>query len=250
MKVEKLLRVEDVQKDSILRHISFSMDEGEMLAIMGPSGSGKSTLLYNVSTLDQPSEGSVWLADTEITKLSEDESAKLRLEKTGFVFQQMNMAADLSILDNILLPAVYADRKKHRHRQNELLTRARELMRKLSIGGIEDRRTNEVSGGQLQRACICRSLINEPEILFADEPTGSLNRSAADGVVGELIKLNGEGMGILVVTHDSRVASACDRILYLLDGQICGQLDFQKDSGAARKGRETAVTEWLSDMGW
>lgn len=201
--MDKLLTVTNLSKDKILHGVSFDMEQGEMVAVMGPSGSGKSTLLYNVSGMDQPDSGEVWLKDTEVTRLSEDEKAKLRLNRMGFVFQQMNMMANLNILDNILLPAIHVSKGKKQKAQ--LTAKAKELMKKMSFSELEKRKITEVSGGQLQRACICRSMMNDPEILFADEPTGALNQSAAAEVMAELTKLNREGTAILIVTHDSRV---------------------------------------------
>lgn len=246
--MEPLLRVTNLSKEQILYGVSFDMELGEMLAVMGPSGSGKSTLLYNVAGMDQPDGGSVRLRDTELTKLTEDGKARLRLHRMGFVFQQMNMMANLNILDNILLPAVQANRGRGGKTRAELTMKAKRLMQKLSISGLENRKVTEVSGGQLQRACICRSMMNDPEILFADEPTGALNQTAAAEVMAELIKLNQEGTTVLVVTHDSRVASQCDRILYLLDGQICGDLALKQTTDALRK--EDLVNQWLKKMGW
>ncbi|MDD6571548.1 MAG: ATP-binding cassette domain-containing protein, partial [Thermoflexaceae bacterium] len=188
----ELLRVENLCKNQILNHVSFTMESGEMVAVMGPSGSGKSTLLYNVAGMDCPSEGKVWLKDREIAGLSEDEKADLRLNRMGFVFQQMNMMSNLNILDNILLPAVQLNKttKKNRKSKAELTNEALKLMEKLSIPDLAERSITQVSGGQLQRACICRSMMNWPEILFADEPTGALNKSAAAGVMEEFVKLN------------------------------------------------------------
>lgn len=246
--MEALLRVKKLSKNQILHGISFDMEQGGMLAVMGPSGSGKSTLLYNVAGMDQPDSGEVWLRDTEIARLSEDKKAKLRLHRMGFVFQQMNMMANLSILDNILLPAVQANRGRGGKTKAELAARARVLMEKLSISGLEDRHITEVSGGQLQRACICRSLMNEPEILFADEPTGALNQSAAAEVMAELTKLHREGTAVLIVTHDSKVAARCDRVLYLLDGRIRGELALNQTTDS--KHREDQVNRWLRGMGW
>lgn len=250
MTMKKLLRVENLSKEQILHQISFDMEPGEMLAVMGPSGSGKSTLLYNVAGMDQPTAGQVWLGDVEITKLSEDEKARLRLYHMGFVFQQMNMMANLNLFDNILLPAAQANRGKGRKSKEELRLRAQTLMEKLGITGLEQRRVTKVSGGQLQRACICRSMMNEPKILFADEPTGALNKSAAGEVMEELVKLNREGTTILMVTHDSRVASSCDRIIYLLDGQISAELKLGKSVAGTEKQREEKVARWLMEMGW
>lgn len=248
--MKKLLRAENLTKENILHQVTFDMAQGEMLAIMGPSGSGKSTLLYNVAGMDQPTAGQVWLGDVEMTKLSEDEKARLRLHRMGFVFQQMNMMANLNLLDNILLPAAQANRGKGRKSKEELRLRAQTLMEKLGITGLEQRRVTQVSGGQLQRACICRSMMNEPEILFADEPTGALNKSAAGEVMAELVKLNREGATILMVTHDSRIASSCDRIIYLLDGQISAELKLGKSVTGMEKRREEKVARWLMEMGW
>lgn len=271
--METVLKVERLSKNSILHEISFEMGQGEMVAVMGSSGSGESTLLYNVAGMDQPSDGKVWLKDTEVTGLSEDAKACLRLHRMGFVFQQMNMMANLNILDNILLPAVQATRKSIRgsmiggknpsdksvinsnteipqRSRRELIMAARGLMQKLSISGLEERRITQVSGGQLQRACICRSMMNSPEILFADEPTGTLDKSAADEVMNELVKLNQEGTAILIVTHDSRVASRCNRILYLLDGRICGELKLGEVTVETEKQREERTGRWLMKMGW
>ena len=250
MTMKKLLRVENLSKEQILHQISFDMEPGEMLAVMGPSGSGKSTLLYNVAGMDQPTAGQVWLGDVVITELSEDEKARLRLYHMGFVFQQMNMMANLNLLDNILLPAAQANRGKGRKSKEELRLRAQTLMEKLGITGLEQRRVTQVSGGQLQRACICRSMMNEPKILFADEPTGALNKSAAGEVMEELVKLNREGTTILMVTHDSRIASSCDRIIYLLDGQISAELKLGKSVAGTEKQREEKVARWVMEMGW
>lgn len=248
--MKKLLRIEGMTKGQILHQITFDMEQGEMVAVMGQSGSGKSTLLYHVAGMDQPTSGQVWLGDVEITKLSEEEKAKLRLHRMGFVFQQMNMMGNLNLIDNILLPATQANRGRGRKSKEELNLRAHRLMEKLGIAGLEKRRVTQVSGGQLQRACICRSMMNEPEILFADEPTGALNKSAAAEVMGELVKLNREGTTILMVTHDSRIASSCDRIIYLLDGQISAELTLGKSVAGAEKRREEKVARWLMEMGW
>lgn len=250
--MEELLKVEQLCKNQILDHVSFTVESGEMVAVMGPSGSGKSTLLYNVAGMDQPTGGKVWLNGREITGLSEDEKAGLRLQRMGFVFQQMNMMGNLNLLDNILLPAVafHKGRKADKKLKAELTDRARMLMQKLSISGLEKRNITQVSGGQLQRACICRSMMNQPEILFADEPTGALNKSAAAEVMEEFVRLNREGTTILLVTHDSKVASRCHRILYLLDGSVRGELKLPKMTDDTEKRREEKVNQWLMQMGW
>ncbi len=241
-----MLKVKNLKKGSILKDISFEVRKGEMIAVMGPSGSGKSTLLYNISGMDQPDAGEVILEGTEITGLNEDEKAALRLHRMGFVFQQMNVLENLNIIDNITLPAVHSDRK-HRKEHYE---RAAALMNTFHIGELAERKVREVSGGQLQRACICRSMMMRPEIIFADEPTGALNQTAASEVAEAFLSINRTGTSILMVTHDSRTASMCERILYLLDGEIRGELALgRSDSGDARI-REQKTAEWLEKMGW
>lgn len=244
--MKALLKVENLKKEGILHGISFEVGEGELLGIMGPSGSGKSTLLYHVSGMEHIESGSVTLGGTPVSKLSEDELADFRLRKTGFVFQQMNMLADLSLLDNILLPAYAVSKTKAEKQQKQAY--ALELMKKMQIDSLADRMITQVSGGQLQRACICRSMINQPLLLFADEPTGALNRAAASEIMDELAGLNRDGTAILMVTHDSKVACRCDRILYLLDGSIQGELSFSEKEELPD--REERIGTWLRKLGW
>lgn len=244
--MDKKLKVENLHKKGILNGISFEVNSGEMLAIMGPSGSGKSTLLYHISGMEKIENGEVTLDKTAISTMTEDELADFRLQKTGFVFQQMNMIVDLNILDNILLPAYHVCKTKEEKQKKMKL--ALELMKKLQIADLADREITQVSGGQLQRACICRSMINQPQILFADEPTGALNRNTAMEIMDELQKLNQEGTTILMVTHDSRMASCCDRVLYLLDGKIQGEISFTKED--SQEIREEKIIMWLQKLGW
>lgn len=244
--MSSLLNVIGIEKNNILKGISFNVTQGEMIAVMGPSGSGKSTLLYNVSGMDQADGGEAWLGDTEIVALSEDEKAKMRLTRMGFVFQHMNMLSNLNIIDNITFPAVRAD-KKHTKQHYD---RARKLLDDFHIGELADRRVKEVSGGQLQRACICRSMIMKPEIIFADEPTGALNRTAAAEVMDAFLRINKEGATIMMVTHDSHIASMCERILYILDGEIKGELELGKNTSGDDREREQKTVHWLESMGW
>lgn len=246
--MKELLSVHSLCKKNILKNISFSVHEGEMIAVMGPSGSGKSTLLYNVSGMDRADTGEVRLDGTEIVGLSEDDRARLRLTRMGFVFQQMNMLPNLNILDNILLPSVYADKSKaFRTKQTE---KALQLLKQFGIDDLAERRISEVSGGQLQRACICRSIMLSPRILFADEPTGALNQSASAEVLRAFLQINGEGTAILMVTHDSRVAAKCERVLYLLDGEIQGELILGAYTEKESAAREAHTLDWLQKMGW
>ena len=244
--MSELLVVKNLCKDGILKDINFTINDGEMVAVMGPSGSGKSTLLYQVSGMDRSDSGEVWLDSTEICTLSEDNRAKIRLSQMGFVFQQMNMLKNLTLLDNIMLPA--SRLKKGKSSRQEIEQRARMLLGKMGIEELAERKITEVSGGQLQRACICRSMMNQPKILFADEPTGALNQSAAQGVMKEFTRLNKENTTIFMVTHDSKIATRCGRILYLLDGSIKGELSLEKI--LEEKDREERVKQWLAEMGW
>ena len=208
------------RQNNVLKNVNFTVREGEMVAIMGPSGSGKSTLLYTVSGMDDATSGSVLFDGKDITKIKSHELANLRLDEMGFIFQQMYMMKNLTILDNIVLPAM--ESKKGKETKKEKIQRGEGLMRKLGIIEVADNDINEVSGGQLQRACICRSMINKPKVLFADEPTGALNRTASNEVMEELVKLNREGTTIMMVTHDAKVAAKCSRVLYIVDGNIKG----------------------------
>lgn len=222
-----------------------TMEQGEMTSIMGPSSSGKSTRLYNVSEMDQADGGEVWLNGTELVRFNEDEKASLRLNRMGFVFQR-NVLVNLNLLDNIMLPTLHA-RKGTKEQQKH---RALGLMEEFHIRELSDRRVTEVSGGQLQRACICRSMMLEPEILFADEPTGALNQSATQEVMQAFLKLNGADTSVLMITHDSRVASRCERILYLLEGKLRGELALGKFKSKEERLREQKVSDWLEKLGW
>ena len=251
MKVKDLCKtyIVDKRQNNVLKNVSFEVEEGEMVAIMGPSGSGKSTLLYAISGMDEPTSGQVSLEGRELTKLNKAQLTEIRLEKMGFIFQQMYMLKNLTILDNIVLPALESEINKES--RSEIIKRGEELMRKLGIIEIADNDINEVSGGQLQRACICRSLINNPKILFADEPTGALNRSSSDEVMEELLKINREGTTIMMVTHDAKVAAKCERIIYLVDGNIKGEFKQGKMTSAEQmRDRERAVNNWLMELGW
>ena len=237
----------DKRQNNVLKNVNLKVEKGEMVAIMGPSGSGKSTLLYCISGMDRITSGEVLFDDKDISKLSKNELSELRLNKMGFIFQQMFMMKNLSILDNILLPAI--ESKKETLSRKEKLTKAEFLMRKLGIIEVADNDINEVSGGQLQRACIARSMINSPDILFADEPTGALNRQSSKEVMDELCKLNEEGTTVMMVTHDSKVAARCSRILYIIDGQIAGEYQ-NSNKSLDHKEKEKALNNWLMDMGW
>ena len=237
------------RQNNVLKNVNFTVSEGEMVAIMGPSGSGKSTLLYTVSGMDAITSGEAKFCGKNIAEMGEKELADLRLDEMGFIFQQMYMLKNLTVLDNIILPAVQSS--KNTETRKETVQRGQELMRKLGIIDVADNDINEVSGGQLQRACICRSMINNPRMIFADEPTGALNRTSSDEVMEELAKLNNEGTTIMLVTHDVKVAAKCTRIMYIVDGNIKGEYNLGKYEGSSQmRDRERAINNWLLELGW
>ena len=238
------------RQNNVLKNIDLTVSEGEMVAVMGPSGSGKSTLLYCVSGMDRVTSGEVVFNGKSTSKLREKELAQLRLDEMGFIFQQMYMMKNLSVLDNIILPAVSSKKNTESRKQTE--ERGRALMHRLGIDSVGGNDINEVSGGQLQRACICRSMINSPKIIFADEPTGSLNRSSSDEVMNELLSLNRDGTTVMCVTHDPKVAAKCSRVLYLVDGNIIGEKEMGHFGGADKelRDRERDLNNWLMEQGW
>lgn len=226
----------DVMKTKVLKGVDIELGEGEFVSIMGKSGSGKSTLLNILSSLDSPDNGEICFEGRNITDLGEEESAKLRRESFGFVFQLPKMVRNLSILDNILLPSTqYSKNKK------EMIAKAEELMKKIGIEHIASNRISQASGGQLQRAGICRALINDPKILFADEPTGALDSKTGQEVLELFSTFHAEGKSILMVTHDVQVASRADRILFMKDGLLVGQLKIGADRKEGVKQIQEAV---------
>ena len=234
------------QENTVLHGVSFEMQEGEFITVMGPSGSGKSTLLYTVSGMDGITSGSVQFGGRELSAMSGKELAQLRLTEMGFIFQQMYMMKKLCIFDNIILPAYQAQMPR-----KEANARAEALMERLGITGIAKHEITEVSGGELQRACLCRALINSPKVIFADEPTGALNSKAAADVMQELTQVWQGGTGILMVTHSIRVAAMSERVLYLVDGSIQGEIALGRpgeDSDPAE--REHRLSDWLMERGW
>ena len=215
---------------------------------MGPSGSGKTTLLYTVSGMDTATAGEILFFGEKMTQMSSNQVSDMRLSKMGFVFQQMYMLKNLSIYDNIILPAYQSASGKAQRR--EINERAKVLMAKLGISEVADNDISEVSGGQLQRACIARSMINNPKIIFADEPTGALNKQNSKEVMKELNKLNEEGTTIMMVTHDAKVASRCERVFYIEDGNIREEKNLGKYTDDTARERERELNNWLMGLGW
>ncbi len=243
----------DGYSNNVLQNINLKIEEGEFVSIMGPSGSGKSTLLYTISGMDSMTAGTVVFDGEDISKLNDKQLTRLRLLKMGFIFQQMYMMKKLCIMDNIVLPGYQAKLRS----RDEVNNDATSLMRRLGIIETANREITEVSGGQLQRACMARALINNPKVLFADEPTGALNSKASTEVLNELVKANEAGTTILMVTHSEKVAASSDRIIYLMDGDIQGELKLGKvgtcagtDGREELMRRERRLRSWLDEMGW
>jgi putative ABC transport system ATP-binding protein len=232
----------------VLKQVSLNIQKGEFVSVMGPSGSGKSTLLYNVSGMDRPTSGSVMLNGKEITSLSEAELSHLRLSKMGFIFQQIHLLKNLNIMDNIVLSA-YVAKQQNRSAVNKT---ALELMKKTGIAELADQDITQASGGQLQRVAICRALINNPDIVFGDEPTGALNSRSAGEIMDILAAINDSGTTILLVTHDSKVAAKTERVLFMLDGNLVGEYQlgkYNRDKDDI-KAREEHLASWLLKMGF
>ncbi|MGF7012108.1 putative ABC transport system ATP-binding protein [Lachnospiraceae bacterium PF1-21] len=232
----------------VLQDVSLQVERGEFVAIMGPSGSGKTTLLYAISGMDRPTSGLVQLDEEELTTLSEDELAALRLSRMGFIFQQSNLLKNLCILDNIVLPGYKANKES----QDVICSRGEELLMQTGISNIAKNSITQASGGQLQRAAICRALINKPDILFGDEPTGALNSSATAEVLDILASINATGTTVVLVTHDAKVAARADRVLFMMDGHIAGEYPQEKYDPEKQdwKAREEVLSVWLSKMGF
>lgn len=236
------------RQNHVLRNVNLEIEEGEMVGVMGPSGSGKTTLLYTVSGMDTATAGEILFFGEKMTQMSSNQVSDMRLSKMGFVFQQMYMLKNLSIYDNIILPAYQSASGKAQRR--EINERAKVLMAKLGISEVADNDISEVSGGQLQRACIARSMINNPKIIFADEPTGALNKQNSKEVMKELNKLNEEGTTIMMVTHDAKVASRCERVFYIEDGNIREEKNLGKYTNDTARERERELNNWLMGLGW
>lgn len=229
----------DSEKVKILNNLDINIEEGQFVAIMGPSGSGKSTIMYAISGMDTIDSGNVLFDQEPINAMGEVALADLRREKMGFIFQQPTFLKNLSILDNIILPSM----KEKKLSIDQLIHRAEDLMRKVGIAELKDRKINQVSGGQLQRAGICRALMGQPKVIFGDEPTGALNSKAAQEILNILLKINEEGTTIIVVTHDAKVAAQSERILFVGDGHLVDELYLGKYTNQQLDRRMELVSE-------
>jgi len=213
-----------------LRGVSFEVEEGEFLAVLGPSGSGKSTLLHLIGCLDRPDEGKIFIDGSDVLKLNDEELAELRLRKIGFVFQFFNLLPRLTAIRNVELPLLIAGVSEREARE-----RAMEMLRLVGLEARVNHRPTELSGGEQQRVAIARALINNPKIVLADEPTGNLDTKSGWEIVQLMKRLNKErGQTFIVVTHDPHIAETADRILYLKDGLIEGEKRLGADKGEVK----------------
>lgn len=233
------------EKRNVLDGVSLDIHEGEFVSVMGPSGSGKTTLMFALSGMDAVDSGTVVFDGSSLSTLSENKLADIRRTKMGFVFQQPTLLRNLNILDNIILPSM-RDRKKDREGLSE---KARKLMEKADISGLENRQTTQASGGQLQRVGICRALMHDPKVIFGDEPTGALNSKSANEIMRLLAGIHQTGTTILLVTHDAKIAARTERVLFMIDGNITGeyQLGAYNQDPEELKKREEKLNSWLTE---
>ncbi|MCL2052488.1 MAG: ABC transporter ATP-binding protein [Lachnospiraceae bacterium] len=229
----------------VLKNLDLEIYDGDFTVIMGPSGAGKSTLLYALSGMDKPTLGEVNFSGQAISGLSNDKLAIFRRDNCGFVFQQMYLLDNMSVLDNVLACGFLVTKNR-----KDVIIRAKKLLQQLNLGKSDwGKFPLQISGGEAQRVGIARALINNPKIIFADEPTGALNSTYGKAVLDALSKVNEEGQSVVMVTHDLHSARRGNRILYLQDGVIRGELKLSKyESG--NQARHTKLSNFLSEMGW
>ena len=229
----------------VLKNIDLQLYKGDFTVIMGASGAGKSTLLYALSGMDTPTLGTITFGDQTISALSQDGLAVFRRNHCGFVFQQIYLIDGMSVMDNVLSSGLLVSNDK-----KALVARAKKLFQAVDISEATQKKfPTQISGGEAQRVGIVRALINSPEILFADEPTGALNSKTGLDVLNTLTRFHEQGQSVVMVTHDMRSARRGNRILYLKDGVILGECDLGKYSHGDKQ-RHEKLSTFLNDMGW
>lgn len=234
------------RQQHVIKNLDIEIIEGDFTVIMGASGSGKSTLLYALSGMDKPSMGKVFFDDTEIQDYSNDELAVFRRGNCGFVFQSIYLLENQTILDNILTGALIVQKNS-----KELVNKAKELLMKVGINEeMWNKYPNQLSGGEAQRVGIVRAIINDPKILFADEPTGQLNSSSGQDVLDIFTEIHKNGQSIVMVTHDIKTALRGSRVVFLRDGGIEGEYRMPAYGTDDVKERRVGLQNFLDDMGW
>lgn len=229
----------------VLKNLDLDIYKGDFTVIMGPSGAGKSTLLYALSGMDKPTLGTIQFSDKVITDFNNDQLAIFRRQHCGFVFQQIYLLDTMSVMDNIMAAGLLVS-----HDRKDIRNRATQLLKSVGLPqNCWSQFSTQLSGGEAQRAGIVRALINQPEIIFADEPTGQLNSASSTDVLNTLTKMNQLGQSIIMVTHDLKSARRGNRILYLQDGVIRGECHLGAYQHNDQKRHET-LTSFLFEMGW
>jgi ABC-type lipoprotein export system ATPase subunit len=236
----ELIKLEDIRKTyhlgeidvPVLKGVSLTIDRGEMVALMGASGSGKTTLMNILGCLDRPTSGKYWLDGQEMSRLSNDQRAMIRNQKIGFVFQSFNLLARTSALDNVMMPLTYTASGLS---DREARKRATQVLERVGLGDRLDHHPSQLSGGQQQRVAIARALVNNPPLLFADEPTGNLDSKTSKEILRMFQRLSDEdGITVVLVTHDAGVAHYAKRVIRISDGLIAhGVYDGQPEGGEA-----------------
>ena len=230
----------------VIKNLDLEIEKGAYTIIMGSSGSGKSTLLYAISGMDKPTLGQVWFGGEDISGYSNDDLAVFRRKNCGFVFQQIHLMDSMSVMDNVLTSGLLLSNDK-----KAIYERAARLFERVKLErSLWDKFPSQLSGGEAQRVGIVRALINEPSLLFADEPTGSLNSASGTAVLDVLSELHSSGQSLVVVTHDIKTAARGSRILYLRDGAVSGMMEFPPYEGDDKSKRMESLQKFLERMGW
>ena len=247
IKTTNLCKSFDINKitQNVLKNINLEIYEGDFTIIMGPSGAGKSTLLYALSGMDKPTAGEILFSSIDITKLDQNKLALFRRNNCGFIFQSVYLINSMNVMDNVLIQGLLKEKNK-----KLLINNANVILDKVDIKEeLRNKYPNQLSGGECARVGIARALISNPEIVFADEPTGALNSKTGSDVLDALSQFNDKGQSIVMVTHDINSALRGNRIIYIKDGEIAGELELSKYEGYSEE-RKDNVNKFLLEMGW